>query len=106
MHSRIGHAPTKSANRYLQQLCKHWNHKFPVTFDEHKGEIIFSEKSAGTVPATATAVLLTAHDDRIEIEITCPDSELHERMQGVVEKHLDRFAFREAPLTYVWGDAG
>jgi hypothetical protein len=25
-----------------------------------------------------------------------------ERMKGVVANHLDRFAFREAPLTFHW----
>ena len=24
------------------------------------------------------------------------------RMRGVIERHIDRFAFREAPLTYEW----
>ena len=24
---------TEHASRYLQQLCKHWSHKFAVTFD-------------------------------------------------------------------------
>ena len=25
--------PTKSASRYLQQLCKHWAHNLEVEFD-------------------------------------------------------------------------
>jgi hypothetical protein len=26
-------------------------------------------------------------------------------LKGAVERHLDRFAFREAPLGFVWKDA-
>ncbi|TIT63197.1 MAG: DUF2218 domain-containing protein, partial [Mesorhizobium sp.] len=28
---------TAHASRYLQQLCKHWAHKFPVEFDPNHG---------------------------------------------------------------------
>ena len=31
--------PTAAASRYLQQLCKHWSHKFPVEFTPAHGEI-------------------------------------------------------------------
>ena len=30
------------------------------------------------------------------------ESETVERMKGVVASHLDRFAFREAPLRFDW----
>ena len=38
----------------------------------------------------------------IGITLTTGDHEDNVRMRGVVERHLDRFAFREAPLTYTW----
>lgn len=28
--------PTASASKYLQQLCKHWSHKFQVEFTPEK----------------------------------------------------------------------
>ncbi len=30
---------TASASRYLQQLCKHWGHKFEATFDSRQGRV-------------------------------------------------------------------
>lgn len=33
--------PTKNASRYLQQLCKHWSHKFETDFDAQQGVIAF-----------------------------------------------------------------
>lgn len=36
----------------------------------------------------------------VEIEASSPD--VLERVKGVVSSHLDRFAFREAPLPFDW----
>ena len=33
--------PTKNGSRYLQQLCKHWSHKFETDFDAQRGVIAF-----------------------------------------------------------------
>ena len=35
------HIPTANASRYLQQLCKHWSHKFETEFDPQSGIIAF-----------------------------------------------------------------
>ena len=35
--------PTASASRYLQQLCKHWSHKYAVSFTPEHGTIPFDE---------------------------------------------------------------
>ena len=35
---------------------------------------------------------------------TVEESEAVERMKGVVASHLDRFAFREAPLKFDWSE--
>ncbi len=84
--------PTTSASRYLQQLCKHWSHKFEVSFDAEKGEITFPMGPI-RMEAEAEALIVT-------IEPT-PDADV-ERFKQVVADHLDRFAFREAPLTFDW----
>ena len=86
------HVPTASASRYLQQLCKHWSHKFEVVFDTHHGVI--------SLPmGTAT---LTAHEAVLDVKVETTDPAHLERMQRVVAEHLDRFAFREAPLLFNW----
>jgi uncharacterized protein len=40
--------------------------------------------------------------DTLEVTIEGQDTETVERMKGVVASHLDRFAFREAPLRFDW----
>lgn len=84
---------TGSASRYLQQLCKHWSHKFAVAFDATAGSVPFG--NGGELRMTATA-------DALLVSVTAPDAETAVRLQGVVAEHLDRFAFREAPLGFDW----
>jgi hypothetical protein len=78
--------PTASASRYLQQLCKHWSHKFAVEFTPEHGTIPFDETRVCTLDASA---------DSLALRIEAADDAAVERMQGVVIEHLKRFAFRE-----------
>jgi uncharacterized protein len=87
-----GRAKTASGSKYLQQLCKHWSHKFEVEFSETRGQVRFPSAVA-TMEASEDALLVT-----IETE----DTESVERLKEVVANHLDRFAFREAPLPFEW----
>lgn len=84
--------PTTHASRYLQQLCKHWSHKFDTSFDAEKGEIAFP---MGPIRMEAQAEVLI-----VTIE-PAGDADV-DRFKQVVADHLDRFAFREAPLTFDW----
>jgi|ERR1043165_1546216 hypothetical protein len=77
---------TASASRYLQQLCKHWSHKFAVEFTPEHGVIPFDDTRRCT---------LDASPDRLALRIEAADDATVERMQGVVIDHLKRFAFRE-----------
>ena len=90
-----GRAKTASGSRYLQQLCKHWRHKFEVEFSKTRGQVGFTFAVA-TLEASADALLVT-----VETE----DAEAVERLKEVVATHLDRFAFREAPLPFEWSAA-
>jgi hypothetical protein len=85
--------PTASASRYLQQLCKHWTHKFAVTFDPRTGTIPFDN---------GAVAVLEADDAALTVRLAVPDAEILEQMQRVIAVHLDRFAFREAPLPFDW----
>lgn len=84
--------PTGNGWKYLQQLCKHWSHKLDVELGEKSGVVRFSE-------AVAT---MSADDKVLTVEIEAGSDEVLERMKGVVSSHLDRFAFREAPLPFEW----
>lgn len=84
--------PTANGARYMTQLCKHWSHRFEVQYDQTKGRV--------SLPGGD--VELVAGDDALQVTIHPKDEEALERMKTVVAEHLDRFAFREAPLTYDW----
>jgi hypothetical protein len=76
---------TATPSRYITRLCKHWGHKFEVTFDEQKGVIQFP---AGTCQLEAQEGVLLA-----QIEFPAEDLE---RMEGVVADHLQRMGSGEA----------
>ena len=87
-----GRAKTASGSKYLQQLCKHWSHKFEVEFSETRGQVRFPSAVA-IMEASADALLVT---------IETGDPESVGQLKEVVARHLDRFAFREAPLPFEW----
>ncbi len=83
--------PTAHASRYLQQLCKHWTHKFTVEFTPERGTIDLGENRLVTLNADAEK--LTATVDASEENL--------DRLQEVVASHIARFAFREE-LVFNW----
>jgi hypothetical protein len=85
--------PTTHASRYLQQLAKHWSHKLEVEFTPVHATIRFPSGAVATLEAGEEALTST---------IEAPDAETLTRMKTVVAEHLDRFAFREAPLPFAW----
>lgn len=80
---------TENASRYLQQLCKHWSHKFTVEFSPTEGRIDLGE--GRVVDLRASAVALTVEVEAAELP----------RMEEVVAEHIARFAFREV-LVFDW----
>ncbi len=101
----IARVPTANGSRYLQQLCKHWSHNLEVEFDEQKGKVVFPRNARGADwPGDAT-LLLAAHADVLECRLEASVEAQLEVLKGAVASHLDRFAFREAPLTFDWRDA-
>ncbi len=96
------YVPTASASRYLQQLCKHWAHNLDVTFNAQKGRIVFPKNVRGLdFPGDGT-VTLKAHETELELLVDATAPEQLEGLKGAVASHLDRFAFREAPLAFNW----
>ncbi len=97
-----GFAHCEKPERYIQQLVSHWGHKYATSYDANgpggdgMGAFPFSD--------TETAVM-TARPAGIAITLVTGDHERNVHMRGVIERHIDRFAFREAPLTYEWTEA-
>lgn len=83
---------TERASRYLQAMCRHFAHKVPVSYDAARGR------------ADMPFGLLNMHvtGDTLHLEIEAADDQLLDRMKGVVETHLARFAFREKLQKLDW----
>ena len=97
--------PTTNGSRYLQQLCKHWSHNLEVEFTPEKGRVVFPRNARGADwPGDAT-LLLEAHADALECRLEASAAGQLEALKGAVARHIDRFAFREAPLAFDWRDA-
>lgn len=92
MKSSIATVATENASRYLQQLCKHWGHRFRVTFDPHRGVIDFGD---------GQSVELAASEKHLEITILDDKGTNLPELEKVVAEHLLRFAFRET-LAFNW----
>lgn len=82
---------TEHGSRYLQQLCKHWTHKFQVEFDATQGRIDLNEGRVLDMTATPTA---------LELRASAP-AEAMAQFQHVIDSHIARFAFREE-LAFDW----
>jgi hypothetical protein len=86
---------TAHASRYLQQLCKHWNHKFETGFDAHQGRIDLGE---------GRLCEMTADDTTLTVTATAPSEGLG-KLEEIIEVHIRRFAHREPDLIFDWRPA-
>ncbi|MBB4615927.1 DUF2218 domain-containing protein [Sphingomonas abaci] len=93
MSVAVARVPTLSASRYLQQLAKHWSHKMEVAFTAEEGSIAFPN---------GAHLAMRADSQTLDLVLTVPEDGDMARMREVVASHIDRFAFREGPLTYDW----
>jgi hypothetical protein len=105
MFETTARVPTVNGSRYLQQLCKHWSHNLKVEFTPEAGKVIFPKNARGADwPGDAT-LTLKAEQDALECRLEASAEAQREALKSVVSGHLDRFAFREAPLQFDWQDA-
>jgi uncharacterized protein len=89
----IGFAAMKNARRYVQQLVKHWGHKFETTYVDGVGSVPFNEHAIAR---------FYCEEASVRIELQSPSADIDAKLRETIERHLDRFAFREAPLVYQW----
>lgn len=79
---------TDNPGRLITRLCKHWGHKFPVSFDALQGEI---QLSLGHC-------VLQAQDNALAIRLSAADGEQLQRLETVVSDHLQRMAAEPLPV--------
>jgi hypothetical protein len=89
MLSSEARVPTAVPGRYLAQLCKHFRHKLPVAFDERHGRIEF--------PAGRCELDAGADAETLLLRVVASDEAALAKLEDVVARHLERFAFREKP---------
>jgi hypothetical protein len=87
----IARVATKSALRYLGQLCKHFGHKVPSSLDGDHGWIAFDFGRCH----------LAASNEELSLHNTAASVEALQRLEEVIARHLERFAFRET-LAITW----
>ena len=100
--SAAARVPTGNASRYLQQLCKHWAHNLAVQFDATHGVVTFPKDARGADHPGDAVVTFDAGDEALDVRVDATSPEQLEGLKGAVARHLDRFAFREAPLPFDW----
>jgi hypothetical protein len=83
---------TPHASRYLQQLCKHFAHKVPATFDARHGEVTFQH---GTC-------VLDAEGEALTMRCTADSLEHEPMLVKIVAVHLERFAWKEGVPELAW----
>ncbi len=86
MRHCFGKAETDRASRYLQQLCKHFAHKVTVRYDPESGRVAFPPGPCW----------MTATDGTLCVVCESETEEGLATMRGILDRHLERFAWREA----------
>jgi hypothetical protein len=83
---------TPNGRKYMIQLCKHFGHRAPATYNDREGEIVFEVGKVGLRAAPETLMLCAEANEPSGVE----------RLEQVIESHLKRFAFREPELSFDW----
>ncbi len=93
MHVAEAQVKSQQASRYLVQLCKHFAHKTPTDYDPSRGRVDFQ-------PGLC---LMHAVGDQLSLRCEAHSEPVLQRVKGIVEVHLVRFA-RGETLTVTWTD--
>jgi hypothetical protein len=83
---------TGDSHRYMAQLCRHFAHRVPAVLGERESRIAFEGGEVYLRASPATLMILA--------QAGAPDALT--QLEGVVERHLKRFAFREPDLAVEW----
>jgi len=92
MLQATAHFKTERGSQYLQQLCKHFEHKTEVTFSPTEGHCVLRSGRAR----------LWADATGLRVEVTAPDEQGLAGAKRAIDSHLQRFAFREGFEAMPW----
>lgn len=85
---------TQAASQYIGKLCRHFRHKIETEYTPTTG--------LATFPFGICT--MTAKSNQLVFDITANDMESVDKIKGVLERHLVKFAYKE-DLTIDWHDA-
>jgi len=95
---------TEHAARYAVQVGKHWAHNLKVDEVGDTRIITFPKDARGANwPADAIATL-APEGDILLCRIEASAEGQRDGLKSAVQRHVDRFAFREGILLYDWID--
>lgn len=86
---------TDHGSKYLQQLCKHFGHKTEVEFTPEDGFVKLRDG----------VVRMKADDGGLWVQVETDNAEGIPGLQNVIDRHLERFAFREDFKEMPWPQA-
>lgn len=76
---------TKEGKNYIGKLCRHFRHKIEATYADNEGKAIFPKGICR----------MKADSDTLTFDIEAENAEAVAKIQGVIDRHLIKFAFRE-----------
>ena len=77
--SATAKVPTASASKYLQQLCKHWQHNLTVEFTADHGTVVFPKDARGADWPGDALVTFDAGADALDVRI---DASVDGQLEG------------------------
>src|SRR3546814_19658189 len=69
MTSAIAKVPTAHGSKYLQQLCKHWQHNLAVEFTPGHGTVAFPKDARGATWTDDALVTFDSDADALAVRI-------------------------------------
>lgn len=82
---------TDHAQKYLQQLCKHFAHKVTVSYSPEEGRVAFPPGRC----------LMNANEQHLAFYCLAKEDRAIPMIKSILDRHLVKFAWREE-LEYEW----
>src|SRR3546814_15633695 len=95
--SATARVPTRHASKYLQQLCKHWQHNLAVAFTADHGTVTFPQDARGADWPGDALVSFDAATDPLTVPIAPTVPGPRAALGGGVARHPHPFGLREGP---------
>ena len=81
-HTATAQVPTAHASKYLQQLCKHWQHNLAVAFTADHGTVTFPRDARGADWAGDGLVTFDAGEAALSVRIDASAEGQLEALEG------------------------